>query len=90
MPDEHGRTEQSHYQRVGAGYLQPGDFAPINIGAVSYQGRTTPTGAVMSLDSTIYMASKLPGSGCCQQTRRAAPAPDSFYDIDRVNLTLAR
>ena len=49
MPDEHGRREQSHYQLAGAAYIQPNDFALINIGAVSYQGRTTPTGSVISL-----------------------------------------
>ena len=26
MPDEHGRTTQSHYQIAGAGYIQPSDY----------------------------------------------------------------
>src|ERR1700722_10162671 len=49
MPDEHGRTGQSRYQVAGAGYLQPSDFALLNLGAVVYQGRTTPTGTYLSL-----------------------------------------
>jgi hypothetical protein len=49
MPNEHGRTEDSHYQVAGAGYLQPSDYALLNLGAVVYQGRTTPTGTYLSL-----------------------------------------
>ena len=49
MPNEHGRTEDSHYQVAGGAYLQPSDFALLNVGAVVYQGRTTPTGTYLSL-----------------------------------------
>ncbi len=49
MPNEHGRTEQSHYQVAGAVYMQPSDFALVNLGAVVYQGRTTTTGSVLSV-----------------------------------------
>jgi hypothetical protein len=49
MPNQHGRTEQSHYQVAGGAYLQPSDYALVNVGAVSYEGRTTPTGSFLSL-----------------------------------------
>ncbi|MGH8210286.1 MAG: capsule assembly Wzi family protein, partial [Steroidobacteraceae bacterium] len=49
MPNEHGRTEQSHYQIAGAGYIQPSDYALLNLGGIVYEGRTTPTGSVLSL-----------------------------------------
>jgi hypothetical protein len=49
MPNQHGQTEQSRYQIAGAGYLQPSDYALLNIGAVAYEGRTTPTGSMLSL-----------------------------------------
>ena len=49
MPNQHGRTEGSHYQVAGAGYLQPSDYALVNLGADVYQGRTTPTGSVLSI-----------------------------------------
>jgi hypothetical protein len=49
MPNEHGRTEQSHYQVAGAAYWQPSDYALLNVGGVAYQGRATPTGSVLSL-----------------------------------------
>jgi hypothetical protein len=49
MPDEHGRTTQSHYQIAGAGYIQPSDYLLVNLGGIAYQGRTVPTGSVLSL-----------------------------------------
>src|SRR5262249_2648747 len=49
MPNQHGRTEQSHYQIAGAGYIQPSDYVLLNIGGVAYDGRTKPTGSVLSL-----------------------------------------
>ena len=49
MPNQHGRTEQSDYQVAAAAYLQPSDYLLVNLGGVSYQGRTTPTGSVLSL-----------------------------------------
>ena len=49
MPNQHGETEQSHYEVAGAGYWQPSDYALVNVGGVAYQGRTTPTGSVLSL-----------------------------------------
>ena len=49
MPNQHGETEQSHYEVAGAGYWQPSDYALVNVGGIAYQGRTTPTGSVLSL-----------------------------------------
>jgi Capsule assembly protein Wzi len=49
MPNQHGRKEQSEYQIAGAAYIQPSDYLLLNLGAVSYQGRTTPTGSFLSL-----------------------------------------
>ena len=49
MPNEHGETEQSHYDASFGGYWQPSDYALLNVGGVAYQGRVTPTGSVLSL-----------------------------------------
>ena len=49
MPNQHGRSEQNHYQVAGAAYWQPSDFALLNVGGVAYEGRVTPTGSVLSL-----------------------------------------
>ena len=49
MPNQHGRTEDSHYQVAAAGYLQPSDYVLVNEGVVAYQGRATPTGSMLSL-----------------------------------------
>ncbi len=49
MPNQHGRTEQNHYQVAGAAFLQPSDYLLWNVGAVAYAGRVTPTGSVLSL-----------------------------------------
>lgn len=49
MPNEHGRTQQSHYQAAAAAYAQPSDYILVNVGGIAYQGRTTPTGSMLSL-----------------------------------------
>ena len=49
MPNQHGESEESHYQVAGAGYWQPGDYALVSLGGIAYQGRTQPTGSVVSL-----------------------------------------
>ncbi len=49
MPNQHGQTEQSPYQIAGAAYIQPSAYALLNVGGVSYQGRTTATGSFVSL-----------------------------------------
>ena len=49
QPNQHGETEQSHYEAAGAAYWQPGSYMLVNAGGVAYQGRFTPTGSVLSL-----------------------------------------
>jgi hypothetical protein len=49
MPNQHGQTEQSPYQVAGAAYIQPSAYTLLNVGGVSYQGRTTATGSFVSL-----------------------------------------
>jgi len=49
MPNQHGRTEDSHYQAAGVGYFQPSDYALLSAGGVVYQGKGTPTGTMLSL-----------------------------------------
>jgi hypothetical protein len=48
MPNQHGRTEQSHYQLAGAVYTQPLDHLLISMGGVAYQGRWAATGTLIS------------------------------------------
>jgi hypothetical protein len=49
MPNQHGQTEQDHYEVAAAAYVQPMDYALLNVGGVGYEGRFTPTGSVLSL-----------------------------------------
>jgi Capsule assembly protein Wzi len=49
MPNQHGETAQSPFQVSGAAYVQPSDYALVNVGGVAYQGRETATGSVISL-----------------------------------------
>jgi hypothetical protein len=48
MPNQHGRTEQSHYQLAGAVYAQPLDHLLISMGGVAYQGKWAATGTLIS------------------------------------------
>ena len=49
MPNQHGQSTQDHYNAAVGAYLQPSDYALLNVGAVAYEGRVTPTGSVLSL-----------------------------------------
>jgi Capsule assembly protein Wzi len=49
MPNQHGETAQSSYDAAGAWYVQPSDYALVNLGGVAYQGRATATGSVISV-----------------------------------------
>ena len=49
MPNQHGEDAQSQYQLAFAGYVQPSDYALLNLGGVAYDGRQTPTGTVLSV-----------------------------------------
>jgi hypothetical protein len=49
LPNQHGEMAQSPYQVAGAAYIQPSDYALLNVGGVANQGRATATGSVLSL-----------------------------------------
>jgi hypothetical protein len=50
IPNAHGQTMQDRFQVSGAGYLQMGDYALLNLGVVAYEGRAPiPTGTYLSL-----------------------------------------
>lgn len=49
MPNAHGRTRQSEWQLSSSAFYQPFDHLSLNLGAVVYQGRTTPTGTYISM-----------------------------------------
>jgi hypothetical protein len=48
VPNEHGLPENSHYDLSIAAFVQPSDYFLASAGAVSYSGRTVPTGSVLS------------------------------------------
>src|ERR1700730_5609978 len=48
MPNQHGRTEQSHYQLAGQVYAQPFDHLLISVGGGPYQGKSIATGTLLS------------------------------------------
>jgi hypothetical protein len=49
MPNQHGETMDSPFDAALLVYWQPSDWALVNLGGVAYQGRTTPTGTMLSL-----------------------------------------
>jgi hypothetical protein len=49
VPDAHGLPESSHYDLSIAAFVQPSDYFLASAGAVSYSGRTVPTGSMLSL-----------------------------------------
>jgi hypothetical protein len=50
MPNQHGRTEQSHYQVAGSMYAQPFDHLLVSLGGVAFQGgHVVPTGSMISM-----------------------------------------
>jgi hypothetical protein len=49
MPNQHGETEDSHYQAAAMAYLQPSDYMLVSVGGVVYEGHTAPTGSMLSL-----------------------------------------
>jgi hypothetical protein len=48
IPDQHGLTSQSDYEISAQGFVQPSDYFLASAGVISYKGRTTPTGSVLS------------------------------------------
>ena len=49
VPDRHGLPLQSRDEISAQGYVQPNDYVLASAGVVSYQGRTIPTGSVLSV-----------------------------------------
>jgi hypothetical protein len=49
MPNQHGETTDSRYDVAGMGYWQPSDYLMVSAGIDAYQGRTTPTGSMLSM-----------------------------------------
>ena len=49
MPNEYGMPVKSPWELSAQGYVQPNDYVLLSGGAVSYQGRTVPTGSMLSL-----------------------------------------
>jgi hypothetical protein len=49
LPNEHGLESGSHYDVDAAVYWQPFDHALLSLGGITYQGRTVPTGTMLSL-----------------------------------------
>ncbi|HWG67856.1 MAG TPA: capsule assembly Wzi family protein [Steroidobacteraceae bacterium] len=49
VPNAHGMPVKSHWEISAQGYVQPNDYVLLSGGGVSYQGRTVPTGSMLSL-----------------------------------------
>jgi hypothetical protein len=48
VPNEHGLPVKSPWELSAQGYVQPNDYVLLSGGAIAYQGRTVPTGSVLS------------------------------------------
>ncbi len=48
VPNEHGLPVDSKYEISAQAFVQPSDYFLATAGVISYQGRTVPTGSVMS------------------------------------------
>ena len=49
VPNEHGLPVDSHWELSAQGFVQPSDYFLASAGAVSYEGRTVPTGSMLSM-----------------------------------------
>ena len=49
VPNSHGMPVDSHDELSVQGYVQPNDYVLASAGAISYGGRTTPTGSMLSI-----------------------------------------
>jgi hypothetical protein len=49
MPNQHGMPVDSDFELSVVAYAQPTDYFLVSAGAISYSGRTTPTGSMASL-----------------------------------------
>jgi hypothetical protein len=49
VPNQHGLPVESHDELSIQAYVSPNDYVIASAGAISYQGRTTPTGSMLSI-----------------------------------------
>jgi hypothetical protein len=49
LPNQHGMPVDSKYELSAVAYAQPTDYFLVSAGAISYSGRTVPTGSMASL-----------------------------------------
>jgi hypothetical protein len=49
LPNQHGMPADSKYELSAVAYVQPTDYFLVSAGAISYSGRTVPTGSMASL-----------------------------------------
>src|ERR1700737_709795 len=49
VPNGHGLRVNSHYELSVQAFVQPNDYFLASAGAIAYQGRTVPTGSMLSL-----------------------------------------
>ena len=49
LPDQHGMPVDSKYELSAIAYAQPTDYFLVSAGAISYNGRTAPTGSMASV-----------------------------------------
>jgi hypothetical protein len=48
LPNQHGLTTNSDWEISAQGYVQPSDHLLASVGVVAYDGRTVPTGSMLS------------------------------------------
>jgi Capsule assembly protein Wzi len=48
VPNEHGLAANSPWELSAQGFVQPSDYLLVSGGAIAYQGRTVPTGSMLS------------------------------------------
>jgi hypothetical protein len=49
VPNSHGMPVKSPWELSAQGYVQPNDYLLLSGGAIAYEGRTVPTGSMLSL-----------------------------------------
>ncbi len=49
LPNSYGMPAASHYDVAAQGFVQPSDYFLVSAGVDAYQGRTLPTGSMMSM-----------------------------------------
>jgi hypothetical protein len=49
VPNQHGLPMDSHWDLSALGYVQPSDYLLASAGAIAYEGRTVPTGSMLSV-----------------------------------------